>query len=82
MNIICAGRKLIDMLAGGKKSCRLFFVYSSMGCEGDPLSPPEEEATPGEHPLDPASEHFPFSGNFLSTFLKASHLWEFPAADE
>jgi hypothetical protein len=29
------------------------FLYFKRGYEGDPLSPPDGEATQGEHPLDP-----------------------------
>jgi hypothetical protein len=44
----------------------LFFLYSFILCgslENDPLSPPEGEATQGEHPPGPL-----FFSGFISTF--------------
>ena len=56
-------------------------LYSfKKGYEGDPLSPPEEEADQGEHPLDPPIS--PVSQeNFSSTSDKLSHFFKVAPAE-
>jgi hypothetical protein len=54
----------------------LFFPYSFILCgslENNPLSPPEGEATQGEHPLDPL-----FFSGYISTLSGVIAIGEMP----
>jgi hypothetical protein len=58
-----------------ERSCPLtYFMILKRGfedCEGDPLSPPEGEATQGEHPLDPLN-FFRFKREFFICIMKGN----------
>ena len=47
-----------------------FLIFLDRCYEGDPLSPPEGEASQGERPLDPLRYFFSYKGDFQITFLK------------
>jgi hypothetical protein len=60
----------------------IFFTFFR-GCEGNPLSPPAEEAAQGQHPLDSLSFSPVSKEIFSSTFSEElSHFFRMPLRRE